>query len=79
MAAQATSGLVVNKGMCPSCDGAISWVEIERLDIREGPLPKWTGVSLICPHCQHVLGVSVDPIALKDDIVETVLHQLRKK
>jgi len=75
MAARATSGLIANKGTCPKCDETISSVDIEHVDIKEGPLTKWHGVSLLCPYCSCVLGVSVDPVGLKDDIVELVVAQ----
>jgi hypothetical protein len=65
-------------GKCPKCEGTIGFVNIEHVNVREGLQNKWHGVSLICPHCRTVLGVSIDPIALKSDIVEEILQGLRR-
>ena len=38
----------------------------------------WEGVAYHCPGCHAVLGVGIDPIALKTDIVNEVVEALRK-
>ena len=38
----------------------------------------WNGVSYQCPHCHAVLGVQIDPIAVKTDIVNELFDRLKK-
>jgi hypothetical protein len=37
----------------------------------------WNGVSYDCPYCFSSLGVSIDPIAIKSDIIADLLKALR--
>jgi hypothetical protein len=36
-------------------------------------------VSFCCPHCRAILSVSIDPIAIKTDIVKELLKKLRDR
>lgn len=67
-------------GKCPSCGQSISSVRIESVDVKQGMKPLWAGVSYVCPNvaCQVVLGVSIDPVAIKTDIVNEVLQGLKR-
>lgn len=38
----------------------------------------WHGVSYVCPHCATMLGVGIDPVALKRDTVTEVVKELKK-
>jgi hypothetical protein len=38
----------------------------------------WNAVSYQCPYCHAVLGVEIDPMALKLDVVSAVIGQLRR-
>lgn len=65
-------------GKCPKCTQLIRSVVIEYVDVVEGLMPKWKGVSYLCPNpaCRVVLGVSIDPIAIKTDIVDNIIERL---
>lgn len=67
-------------GKCPGCGNAVTSVSIEAVDIMQGFDPVFHGVSYVCRNlqCQTVLGVSIDPIAIKTDIVKEVLRGLGK-
>lgn len=67
-------------GKCPKCQALISHADLDGITIGNklgGPL--WQGVSAICPSCKTVLGVAIDPISLKTDIVKEVLQGLGLK
>ena len=63
--------------MCPKCDSTVSSVRIADVTIY-GPGTGWRGIKYVCPSCGYVLSVAIDPVALKTDIVEELLHALRK-
>jgi hypothetical protein len=69
---------MVTTGKCPKCEKIVNAVNVEHVHVREGLQNKWHGISLVCPYCRTVLGVSIDPVALKTDIVEEILEGLRK-
>lgn len=67
----------MNQGKCPKCGATVASVDIESVTVRLGFQPKWHGVNYCCPGCHSVLGVSIDPIALKTDIVGEVIEALK--
>lgn len=68
-------------GKCPACGKNISSVSIRETKITQGIQPVFHGVSYVCPNiqCQTILGVGIDPIALKTDIVNEILRGLGKR
>jgi hypothetical protein len=64
-------------GKCPKCEKSISRVTVDHINIAEG-IHVWNGVSYLCPSCSSILGISIDPISIKTDIVEEVLLGLGK-
>ena len=65
---------MLNTGKCPNtdCRKTITKVQAENVEVMVGSKPAWVGLSLLCPHCKTVLGASIDPIALKIDIVKEI-------
>lgn len=65
---------MIRSGKCPnsSCAKVLSNVKIEYLDIVKGMVPAFKGVSYVCPYCYSILGVGIDPVAIKTDIVESL-------
>jgi hypothetical protein len=62
-------------GKCPKCENTISNVDLQGPTIGNsvfGPLVP--GMTAVCPRCRTVLGVTVDPVALKREIVKEVLQ-----
>ena len=62
-----------NTGKCPACNKPVLGANVERININAVPGgATWVGVSYVCQNlnCQTVLGVSIDPIALKTDLVK---------
>jgi hypothetical protein len=70
---------IINTGKCPKCESTITRAEIEHLDVTENFQSRWHGISLVCPSCHTVLGAAIDPVALKNDIVELVVSKLRSR
>ena len=68
---------IINTGKCQSCDKVVHSVEIEAMNITENFRPKWHGVSYVCPHCHALLGVGIDPLALKADMVKDIVKALK--
>jgi hypothetical protein len=66
----------MSNGQCPKCNVPISSVTLERITIK-GKETNWKGVSYLCPSCNCVLSVSIDPVALKAEILQA-LEDLRK-
>jgi hypothetical protein len=69
---------MINVGKCPKCSKNIHAVNIEHVDVNQSFQTKWHGVSLVCPHCDTVLGAAIDPIALKNDIIQEIGYLLGK-
>jgi len=70
---------MINTGTCPKCDKVVTSVSIEDVDVRVGFETRWRGISYVCPSCKAVLGVAIDPVALKTDIISGVVKELRGK
>ena len=68
----------MNSGKCPKCGEIVSSVRIEDLDVNLGPGINWQGVSYCCPSCDTVLSVQIDPVALKTDIINVLIEELRR-
>ena len=71
----------MNSGICPHCKTNIFAVVTEQITLRvnhvSGSGGEYNGVSYVCPSCHCVLGVSVDPVALKRDAVQEIVSDLR--
>lgn len=66
-------------GKCPKCDRLVTAVDVYDLDIRVRMQSKWKGVQYVCPFCQTVLSIQMDPIALKADTVGEVAAALKRR
>ena len=61
---------------CSKCGSLISSVSLNEISIN-APADAWRGVTYACPSCNSVLGVGINPISLKADIVEEIAALLR--
>jgi len=64
-------------GKCPKCEKKLSWVKVEAIDAKTD-VASYKGVSYLCPSCNSVLSASLDPLAVKADIVKEVVAALRR-
>lgn len=68
----------MNSGRCPNCKSNIQSVLLEDIGLKAGFGPAYhNGVTYLCPLCQCILGVSIDPVALKAAIVDEILAALK--
>ncbi len=68
---------MLNVGKCPKCEKLVSNVKIEELRVDVGYLPAWKGVSYVCPWCNAIMSIQIDPVALKTDIVNEVVRRMK--
>ena len=71
---------MIGNGKCPKCEKPVDHADFQPIPVGDrsfGPLHR--GVSIVCPACKTVLGVSIDPISLKEDTVDEVLEALGHK
>jgi hypothetical protein len=57
---------------CPHCNTNITSVEIKHIDVNENFTTKRNWVAYVCPNvnCQKIISVSIDPIAIANDIIK---------
>ena len=65
-------------GKCPRCEAVVRHALLESLPIQAEPQTRGTAGSYICPHCRTILGVGIDPAALKSDTVDAVKKLLQR-
>lgn len=69
-------------GKCPHCKNPLSTIRLEKTEIVVSPLEgdggPYHGVKYVCPQCGSILGVSIDPVALKNETASEVVKRLRK-
>jgi len=71
---------MIKRGKCPKCEKVPQKTDIETIIIGDQVLgPFYGGVSILCPHCKTILGISIDPISIKEDVVREVLKGLGAK
>ena len=66
-------------GTCPKCEKLLTNVNIEEIPVHLNFQPVWRGVSFLCPYCRTILGVGIDPVALKTDLKDEILTELEKQ
>jgi hypothetical protein len=67
-----------HSGKCPKCDRTINTAKAEAIDLHVSPKEAYKGVSYSCPSCHCVLGVSMDPLALNQNLVNRLKKALGK-
>ena len=68
---------MLHSGKCLKCEKIISSVLIEEVKVVENFMPRWKGVTYLCPHCHTVLGASIDPFAISEHLLQQ-LKQARR-
>jgi len=63
-------------GKCPHCENLIGSVIIDTVD-GHADLTKWRTLLYKCPTCQKVLSCQIDPIAIRTDIVQQVVKEIK--
>jgi uncharacterized protein with PIN domain len=69
---------MLHSGKCPKCERIIGHAKTEAIELAVSSKEKYKGVSYSCPSCHSVLGVGIDFLALKNDIVSSLVDRLRR-
>ena len=64
---------------CPKCDAAVLGVSLSQIPVNVGDGTHWDGVAYSCRQCGTVLSVGIDPVVLKNDLLDEILAALRKR
>ena len=67
-----------NYNKCPKCEKILTSVQTEDITIDFGISKAWKGFSHACPFCRHVLSVEINPLTLKEDIINGLFERLRR-
>lgn len=59
-------------GECPHCEKVLTYVNFGEIRIGAPLTDGWRGISYVCPYCGSLLGIGVDPVALKSDTVSEI-------
>jgi predicted RNA-binding Zn-ribbon protein involved in translation (DUF1610 family) len=57
---------------CPQCDAVISHLNIQEMTSSALLGPQWRTIAFLCPMCQKILSIQIDPIAIKNDIINAI-------
>ncbi len=69
---------MIGHGKCPKCQDTVIRCDLDQIIVgNKGIGPFFHGVSMCCPRCGTVLGVSVDPSSLVADIVDQVAKRIQ--
>lgn len=65
----------MHRGKCPKCGSPVAAVNVDNVDII-GASCSGNGVAYLCPHCDAVLGFSIDQLTLNAVVVKKLLKAL---
>jgi hypothetical protein len=68
---------IPSNAKCPKCQVVLTGVNAGHLPINVLFGKSYNGLAYACPSCQTLIGVEMDPIALKNDIVDELVRRLR--
>ncbi|WP_313226256.1 hypothetical protein [Stutzerimonas chloritidismutans] len=64
---------MINTGKCPKCEKILQNAHIEPIELKQGfNQATWNGAAISCPWCKTILSASIDPLAIKADIVNEI-------
>ena len=66
-------------GDCPKCGQAVLIAGVTDVQIYDLHGNQWNGVKYYCMSCQAILNVGIDPIGLKNDIVNEIVEALGRR
>jgi phage FluMu protein Com len=60
---------------CPHCNELVLRVNLDKVESSALSGGSWNTILYSCPHCQKVLNVQIDPVALKTDIITALQNR----
>lgn len=64
--------MAIPNGKCLNCQQVIPDVAVEPIGTQKPLAGGWNAICFLCPFCRTILGVQLDPVAIRQDIVESV-------
>ncbi len=62
---------------CPHCDKPfLSPVKYEPMVVGTSSQPQLNGIAYVCPLCDAILGVQLDPLALNQELANEIEQRL---
>lgn len=62
---------MIGTGKCQKCEQVVHQVKFEGVDANQNfGLNGLKALNFICPNCSTILGVQIDPIAVKADTIK---------
>jgi hypothetical protein len=58
--------------MCPECNTTISHLNIQEMTSSAPFGTEWRTIAFLCPMCQKILSIQIDPIAIRTDIINAI-------
>jgi DNA-directed RNA polymerase subunit RPC12/RpoP len=58
--------------LCPYCNSMLSYLRLEEITSSAFMGTQWRTIAYVCPSCQKAITVSIDPIALMHDIINSI-------
>lgn len=65
-------------GVCPKCEKPITRLVMTSVKASVPLGTVWNSVTYNCPSCKTVISASIDPVAIKTDIVNELTKKLKK-
>lgn len=57
---------------CPYCDATINRLNLQEMTSSSFMGQGWQTIAYVCPFCQKIISVSIDPIAIRADILNAI-------
>jgi len=64
---------------CPYCEKGFTYVKIQEVEMHAGFEPYHSGLTYLCPHCQKILSIQINPIKFQEELLARLDHLLRRK
>jgi len=64
---------------CPKCETVLTSVKVEYVSVEASFSEKWKGAAYTCPRCGVLISVSIDPVALKAELLEDIRSLLGRR
>jgi hypothetical protein len=69
--------ILVSFGVCPKCGNGVTSVGFSNVTIKTGGIDR-KGNAYLCMSCSAILSVEIDPLAVKNEIVQAVVAAIKK-
>jgi uncharacterized protein with PIN domain len=68
----------MNQGKCPKCARVLTSVETDDVEMKVHHAI-YRGLSYYCPDCKTVLGVGLNPVTIREEIIKKIVSELTRE